>query len=159
MAAVGASQRKELRVLFEELDRNGDGTLSPFEVATLLRACGEKVTEYDISDLFAKIDVGASGGDGRIDFDEFCVMMAREYTSGAAAAGQRRESLLGNTGIVELEGTFGELDRDGDGRLSAHDLAGGLGITSSEAEEMIREVDSEGRGSISKRDFIQAMSP
>ncbi|KFP03964.1 Troponin C, skeletal muscle, partial [Calypte anna] len=52
--------------------RNADGFIDAEELAEILRATGEQVTEEDIEDMMKDSD---KNNDGRIDFDEFLKMM------------------------------------------------------------------------------------
>lgn len=122
------------------------------EAAELLQAAGVKATEFDVADHLARI------GAEEVSREAFAVLVARDYADSRQALRHRRESLLGTSGLAELERAFRELDRDGDGRLGERDLAEALGVCEAEARQMVREVGS-GGGFISMAEFVQALSP
>lgn len=62
----------DLRVAFNDLDRNGDGQLSVSELKRALRALGDRHSDRDIDELVHKAD---TDGDGQVSFEEFVALM------------------------------------------------------------------------------------
>ena len=58
---------EEMQRIFKRFDANGDGKISPAELADALRTIGSTATE-EIQKRMGEID---TDGDGFIDYDEF----------------------------------------------------------------------------------------
>ena len=59
----------ELRTAFNQLDTNGDGTLSKDELKGLLQGIDAELQDAIVEEMMNKAD---KNGDGKIDFEEFC---------------------------------------------------------------------------------------
>lgn len=195
-SSLSASQLSQLRTVFSKADRTGAGSLSAAQVASLLRVAlgggddtangGAGISELEVQDLLSEVDVGADGGEGRCDFDEFCHLFSRRFAApaaqvtagsdpdasssgaggadGGALSGSASASLLGPAELAELKSAFAALDIDGDALLSARDLQVAFAqigdvYALDEIEQMVREVDSTARGRITLADFLAALSP
>ena len=203
---LSESQLLSLRSLFNKADRSGNqcGSLSAAQVSTLLRiALGEgshasssnnskgvgskstvskgppaAVSEIEIRDLLAQVDLGEDGGEGRCDFDEFVNLFTREYFASSSSSGgvsgfdggdedennSHRVNFLSTAELQELKTTFQQLDRDMDEKLGVKDLIQAFAsigdvYSMDEMEDMIREIDLTGQAKISLADFLAAMSP
>ena len=60
---------EELREAFEVFDKDGDGHISPQELASIMQALGENLNEKDILVMIQEAD---DDGDGNIDFEGIC---------------------------------------------------------------------------------------
>lgn len=191
---LSASQLSQLRTVFSKADRTGAGSLSAAQVASLLRVAlgaadgttngaAAGISELEVQDLLSEVDVGADGGEGRCDFDEFCHLFSRRFAApavqmaagsdpdagaagadGGALSGSASASLLGPAELAELKSAFAALDIDGDALLSPRDLQAAFArigdeYALQEIEQMVREVDSTNRGRITLADFLAALSP
>jgi len=65
---------EENREAFKVYDRNGDGFISHAELAHVMTNLGEKLTDAEVDEMMREADLN---GDGRIDFQEFVIMMAK----------------------------------------------------------------------------------
>lgn len=135
----------ELKQAFFLFDKNGDGTISESELASVLENLGQKPTEEEIKDMMREVD---ADGNGEIDFDEFVTMMSQKMQS------QDKDE--------EIKEAFKVFDRDGDGKISKHELylvmkALGENLTEDEVEEMIKEADINGDGEIDFFEFKEMM--
>ena len=79
----------------------------------------------------------AASGNGKIDFEEFVMMMAKQQCLGPE----------------ELEQAFRMFDKDGDGFIDARELRHlltnlGEKLSEQEVDEMIAEVDIDGDGKV-----------
>merc|ERR1719420_1125690 len=70
---------EELREAFEVFDKDGDGQITPQELAAIMRALGENLNENDILTMIQEAD---ADGDGNIDFEEFKKLMAEDAILG-----------------------------------------------------------------------------
>merc|ERR1719192_2469207 len=70
---------EELREAFEVFDKDGDGQITPQELAAIMRALGENLNEDDILTMIQEAD---ADGDGNIDFEEFKKLMAEDTILG-----------------------------------------------------------------------------
>lgn len=136
------------------------------------------ISDMMIQDLLSEVDVSADGGNGRCDFEEFVHLFSRRFDApadstttgeGSAAAGgngssSSSSSLLSSSELTELKSAFRALDLDGDSFLSSSDLRSafasiGDDYSDDEMRQMIKEMDSTGKGRIKLEDFLAAMSP
>jgi Ca2+-binding EF-hand superfamily protein len=124
---------------FRIFDTDGSGAISPAELAVVMRSLGQSPTDAQVRGLIEEVD---TDGSGHIDFGEFTTLMLARY-------GDRRS---------RLELAFAVFDRDGSGRITAEEMGGVMsqvGLTARELDEMIKEVDVDGDGSIGFDEFCQ----
>jgi calcium-dependent protein kinase len=131
---------KELKKVFQALDKNGDGRLSKEELMEGYKSTlGALDLEKKIIDVISKVD---SDGNGFVDYTEFI------------QATLHNEIL---TSTKNLQAAFRAFDRDGSGRISASELRMLLsdGALSEEALwiDVIKEVDQNGDGEIDLKEF------
>eukprot|EP00483_Globobulimina_turgida_P009798 UN09817 len=69
----------ELREAFEVFDKDGDGQITPQELAAIMKALGESLNEQDILTMIQEAD---ADGDGNIDFEEFKKLMEEDTILG-----------------------------------------------------------------------------
>ncbi|MEM7444358.1 MAG: EF-hand domain-containing protein [Pseudomonadota bacterium] len=76
LASLQGDADSRLRVAFELLDENHDGTLSRDELKRLI--CRFGLTSEELDMVFAEAD---ENGDGLIDFDEFCRLIPHDHAN------------------------------------------------------------------------------
>ncbi|KAK6734756.1 hypothetical protein RB195_018134 [Necator americanus] len=135
-------RESELREMFKEFDKNGDGKITKEELELALLQLGEKPSNSKIDAIISQAD---TDGNGCIEIDEFLQAL--------------RKQLLSPREERELREVFGVFDKDGDGLISTQDLKSvmlSLGETLSEdaAREMIKEGDVDHDGMINFHEFI-----
>ncbi|CAG5122912.1 unnamed protein product, partial [Candidula unifasciata] len=140
-------QISEYRDLFDAIDKNRDGVITSNELGEAMRAVGQNPSAAELQKMIAKADVN---GDGKVDFQEFSIMMARQkkYSS--------KEE--------ELRDVFKFVDIDGSGSISADELQQmmvnlGERVTKEEVMDMMREIDMDGDGQIDVDEFVKIMLP
>ncbi|KAI4326564.1 hypothetical protein MLD38_031866 [Melastoma candidum] len=149
MAATLDDQLSQLREIFSRFDMDSDGCLTILELAAFLRSIGLKPTGDQVHVLLANVD---SNGNGLVEFDELVrAMMPREM---------KRKFQVNRR---QLLGMFRSFDRDGNGYITAAELAGAMAkmgqpLTYKELREMIMEADEDGDGVISFDEFTAMMA-
>lgn len=68
-------EEEELRQAFRVFDKSGCGYITPSDLRAVLQNIGEDLTEEEIDEMIAEVDID---GDGRIDFEEFIACMRSE---------------------------------------------------------------------------------
>jgi len=141
-----------LRLVFEEVDRDGDGTLDAQELGAFVA----KMTETLGAEGAARLGLGGAGGevdpqevlsqldtngDMRVDLDEFI------------AAALDRSSYLREENVAAA---FAQLDADGSGAISADNLAQHFGSLE-HAREAIELYDLDGNGELDIEEFRQML--
>ena len=71
---VTEEQKTEYREAFALFDKNGDGTITVFELGTVMKSLGTNPTDSELQDMINEVD---ADGNGTLEFDEFCQLMAR----------------------------------------------------------------------------------
>ena len=70
MSKLSEDQVAELKKAFQVMDANGDGVVTKEELTNLLKGLGEDVTDEVVDEM---IKIADTNGDGKIQFEEFCV--------------------------------------------------------------------------------------
>ena len=107
-----------------------------------MRSIGQNPTEDEILNHIVEYD---TNGDGTIDFDEFCEMMLKQSKD------------IDQT--VEIREAFKIFDRDGNGYIDAKELKDvvtrmGECLTAEEADEFLREADTNEDGKLDYNEFL-----
>ncbi|RDX74727.1 putative calcium-binding protein CML15, partial [Mucuna pruriens] len=141
-------QVNQLREIFGRFDMDSDGSLTTLELAALLRSLGLKPTGEQVQALLSNMD---SNGNGKVEFDELVRTILPDINT---------QILLNQEQLLEVFKCF---DRDGNGYISAVELAGAMAkmgqpLTYRELTEMIKEADMDGDGVISFAEFASIMA-
>jgi len=72
-------EEEELRQAFRVFDKSGCGYITPSDLRAVLQCMGEDLTEEEIDEMIAEVDID---GDGRIDFEEFITCMRSDEDDG-----------------------------------------------------------------------------
>merc|ERR1712088_822872 len=139
-------QIAEFKEAFSLFDKDGAGTITTKELATVMRSLGQNPTEAELQDMINEVDVD---GNGSIEFEEFLVMMSKKVKE--------------NESNDDIKEAFRVFDRDGDEFISAEELGQvmstlGENLTQEEIDEMIREADLDGDGRVCYEEFATMMS-
>ncbi|KAH6807181.1 EF hand calcium-binding protein family [Perilla frutescens var. frutescens] len=141
-------QLQQLKEIFDRFDMDKDGSLTLLELAALLRALGLKPTGDQIHSISTSMD---ANGNGSIEFDELVETILSDINE---------QVMLNQDRLMEV---FKAFDRDGNGFITAAELAGqmakmGQPLTYHELTEMIQEADANGDGVISFNEFASIMA-
>lgn len=152
MGDSGKAQLNEQQIaIFKEafslFDKDGGGTISNQELGAVIRSLGQDATEAELQEMIAEID---QDGNGEIDFDEFCALMAKKL-------------MEGNDTDEELQQAFKIFDRDGNGLISVAELkhimaALGEKLTDEEANETMKDADLDHDGHLNYEEFVKLMT-
>ncbi|XP_057438366.1 probable calcium-binding protein CML15 [Lotus japonicus] len=147
MSELQVDQLGQLREIFARFDMDSDGSLTILELAALLRSLGLKPSGDQIHMLLTNMD---SNANGFVEFHELVDAILPDISA---------ETLLNQELLL---GVFKCFDRDGNGYISAAELAGamakmGHALTYRELTEMITEADTDGDGVISFNEFAIVM--
>jgi calmodulin len=128
-----------LRELFNLFDEDGNGVITVNEVIPIMDMLGD-IPNEDV--LFSDYDID---GSGFIDFAEFLMTVSK-----------RIKNLIP---IEELNEAFTVFDKNGSGQVNFSELKHvlmnmGEKLSETEVDEMIREADTDGDGSISFDEFL-----
>ncbi|TKW17341.1 hypothetical protein SEVIR_5G359900v4 [Setaria viridis] len=138
-------QIAEFKEAFSLFDKDGDGCITTKELGAVMRSLGQNPTEAELQDMITEVD---SDGNGTVDFPEFLGLMARKMRDSDSEE--------------ELREAFRVFDKDQNGFISAAELRhvmANLGerLADAEVDEMVREADVDGDGSINYDEFVKVM--
>lgn len=141
-----SSQIKELRRTFDEIDTDGSGTLSRKELRRAFRDLDIRINDNEIDIVLNQMD---SNDDGRIGFEEFAKVMAKNYYKKHTKD--------------EIKEAFRKYDINNSGYISAEELRVVLSkmhrfYTREEMENMIKRVDRNKDGLIGIEEFADLMN-
>lgn len=137
---ISANDTKDLREVFRNMDKNGDGKLSKEELLDeYLKIMGESEAKEEVDRIMKEVD---SDNNGFIDYSEFL-------------KGSLDSSKV--LSIQNLKLAFQMFDQDGNGTISASELRkviAGKGLADNKIwNEIIMEVDQNGDGEIDIAEF------
>lgn len=147
-SSLDQEQLAELKEIFCRFDRDNDGSITELELGSLLRSLGLKPNAQQVEALTQRAD---TNNNGLIEFQEFVDLLAPELSKNSPYS----EDQLG--------ALFRAFDRDGDGFITAAELAHsmarlGHALTVQELTEMIKEADTDGDGRISYSEFAAVLT-
>ena len=139
-----------MKEAFNLFDKDGGGTISAPEMRQCLRSIGQNYSEYEVKKMIDEID---QDDNGEIDFDEFCMLMAKNMSEGGN----------GNAKLIDLFDCF---DRDGEGSIDVDEFMNtmyilsnmGEAMTDEEVKEMFVEATPSRNGVLTKDEFIAMMT-
>ncbi|KYC35411.1 histidine kinase [Scytonema hofmannii PCC 7110] len=119
----------------------GSGAISTEELGQVMRSLGQSPSDTELRDTIKEVDVDLSGS---IDFEEFKALMVSKQ-------GDRNS---------RLKLAFSVFDENGSGEITTdemHSVMSKFGLTDEELDEMVKEVDHDGDGSIDFEEFCKLM--
>ncbi|XP_072841479.1 calcium-binding protein 4 [Pogona vitticeps] len=141
----------ELLDAFKEFDTDQDGYISYKDLGECMRTMGYMPTEMELIEISQHIKMRMGG---RVDFEDFVEMMAPKL----------REETAHMVGVRELKIAFREFDTDGDGMISLAELRQavtallGEQLNAQEVDEILKDVDLNGDGSVDFDEFVMMLS-
>lgn len=133
---------KRLRELFSAMDTNADGRIDSHDLHNALAKVGAAIDEAEMQGLFHASDID---GSGQIDYEEFIAAMLDSNRVSRRPEACRK--------------SFEELDKDGDGFITAEDIVRVMprGSSIELAREIVSEVDQSKTGKVDYNDFKAMM--
>ncbi|KAF8705086.1 hypothetical protein HU200_031348 [Digitaria exilis] len=147
----------EMQKVFSRFDADGDGLISPSELAAVNRAITPPPTSSHAGrEVAAMMDELDTDRDGYVDLGEFAAFHDRCAAGRGDGGGGELEA--------ELRAAFDVYDVNGDGRITAAELGKvlaqiGEGCSAEECERMIANVDVDGDGCVGFEEFKKMMAP
>ncbi|CAI9098832.1 OLC1v1035552C1 [Oldenlandia corymbosa var. corymbosa] len=150
------AQKDELQEAFSSFDKDGDGSITPDELGSLMRLFGLNPSEAEVGDMLQKVstarkerlaafnihDVSPDDQSVKIDFMEFLELMKQKTTD------------------LEFE-FFNQIDEDRDGYISTDQLMRALVEIQipivAEVQGMMNQVNSELGGKIGFNEFVKLL--
>ncbi|XP_075403644.1 calcium-binding protein 4-like [Tenrec ecaudatus] len=148
---LGPGELEELQAAFQEFDTDQDGYIGYRVLGACMRTLGYMPTEMELIQVSQHIKMRMGG---RVDFEEFVELMAPKL----------REETAHMLGVRELLVAFREFDRDRDGRITVAELRQaapallGEPLEGPELDEMLRELDLNGDGTVDFDEFVRMLS-
>merc|ERR1711988_440295 len=139
-------QKEEFKQAFYAFDDDGGGTIGKEELAQLLDALGENLTDEEVGAMMREVD---QDGSGVIDFDEFLGMM--------------KKKMMNENWEDEIRDAFNLLDKDGSGLVSASELRHVVTdfcgkLTAEDVNEIMVDADVNADGQLDYHEFLRLMT-
>ncbi|KAL5568253.1 hypothetical protein UlMin_024828 [Ulmus minor] len=139
----------ELREIFRSFDRNDDGSLTQLELGSMLRSLGLRPSSDQLEALTREAD---RNHNGLVEFSEFVALVEPELVPASSPYGEEQLRMI-----------FRMFDRDGDGYITAAELAHsmaklGHALTAEELAGMMKEADTDGNGRVDFEEFGRAIT-
>ncbi|XP_066517030.1 calcium-binding protein 2 isoform X2 [Hoplias malabaricus] len=141
----------ELAEAFKEFDYDQDGYLNYKDLAECMRTMGYMPTEMELLEIIQQIKMRLGG---LMDFDDFCELMGPRMMTETAHM----------LGLKELKCSFNQFDTDGDGKITPDEMKEavktllGEKLKKGELEELLKEMDLNGDGTVDFDEFVMMLS-
>eukprot|EP01043_Picozoa_sp_COSAG02_P046739 COSAG02_NODE_4402_length_5402_cov_2.660947_1_plen_1328_part_10 len=172
-AEAALAETERLRALFDEMDADKAGSLSPGEVKVLLENIGFKLSKKKLAKAFEVMD---ADGSGQIDFEEFIAwhdslteeereelrLMADQARQASVDEADRKEQAKVATAAEKkrMRAVFNKMDDDGSGELDRGEIRTlltklGLKLNKKKQDKAFKAMDADGSGEISFDEFFE----
>jgi len=137
---------EEIQRIFNDFDKNKDGTICVSELEEALKNLGCRTKESDLKELLKEFDKDDSG---ILEFNEFCQIVSAQMTDSSS------DEFLAEA--------LRAIDTNGDGIIPCSDLISlltvvGPRLSMEEVEEIIKEIDPKNEGFIRYKDLLKNKS-
>ena len=140
-AEVPQKKLNKYKEAFNKYDKDSSGTLSVNEIQKIAKDLGYPMTKEEVQEVFTEV-----GGDGKIDFDEFVILM---------------EEYIQSLGEDELIKAFKDYDKNNTGKMTVRDFKyiltnyGDDILNEREADDLFRESGLNDKDYVQYEDFIK----
>ncbi len=137
--AIAHEEVEKLWKAFKVFDADGSDAISAKELGQVMRSLGQNPTDTAVRNMMKEVDLA-----DRLDFEEFKALMVAKQDDPRS----------------NLKLAFSVFDEDGSGQITANEMRSVMskfGLTDSELDEMLKEVDNDGDGSINFDEFCCLM--
>ncbi|EXB56236.1 Calcium-binding protein CML38 [Morus notabilis] len=143
---VESQQQQQLRMVFNYMDEDGDGKISPVELRSCVGAAGGQLSREEAEAAVACSD---KDGDGHLGFEEFCSLMETSHETEEEKVKELREAFGMYAAAMEECITPGSLRR----------MLGRLGESRSleDCKAIVRVFDLNGDGVLTFDEFALMM--
>ncbi|KAK2865812.1 hypothetical protein Q7C36_001868 [Tachysurus vachellii] len=148
---LSQTELDELAEAFKEFDYDQDGYLNYKDLAECMRTMGYMPTEMELLEIIQQIKMRLGG---LMDFDDFCELMGPRMMVETAHM----------LGLKELKCSFKQFDTDGDGKITLDEMKEavrtllGEKLKKGELEEILKEMDLNGDGTVEFEEFVMMLS-
>lgn len=137
---------EEAERIFNQFDKNKDGTISVSELEEALKLLGCRVKDSEVLEMVKEFDKDASGN---LEFKEFCQIVSAQINESSS-----------DEFLAEALRT---IDTNGDGIIPCTDLISlltsvGPRLSMEEVEEILKEIDPKNEGFIRYNDLLKNKS-
>jgi Ca2+-binding EF-hand superfamily protein len=152
--ANSAAQRH--KDIFQKLDTNRDGKIDESELKTAVTAAG--ITN-DIKSFLKEVDTNGDGTIEEKENDAFLIKMEGRKNAGGPPPGSPPHGggvgMKSGSASESADKVYDVLDTNKDGKVSLQELMAAMGAdeTETDASNLLKQVDSDSDGSISKAEF------
>ncbi|XP_043531520.1 caltractin-like [Chiloscyllium plagiosum] len=141
-----AQDIRDLRLVFDTTDTRNAGYLNSNEVCTALQTLGFLVNQHDLKKTMRNLKLSKEEG---VSFSDFLQIVMEHQ-------GDSRDT------YEEIKLGFSLFDCDGDGKITFDNLkdackSAGVHFSHHDLREMIKEVDTNGDGTVDMEEFINLM--
>ena len=141
----------DVKELFAAFDEDGSGEISRREFSDGLRSLRIGLSERQVDEMIKQMD---KDGDGRVSCKEF----TEQFGGGLENLREQMQNLFLEHN-VDVRHVFLDMDNGGAGEVSRRQFEDGLrqlqiGISDSQIEGMLGQIDKDGDGSISVHEFV-----
>jgi calmodulin len=143
--ALTQTMVRELEEAFFLFDYDKDGKITTREVGAAVRSVGLNPTELELKAIINDV----TGIGGTVDVQTLCQIIPKHV-----------KDL--KTSPEELKDAIAVFDKQGNGQIAVHDLKMSLTtlgerLTDEELDELIREVDTDGEGTVRADDIVRVL--
>lgn len=121
--ALSKEEEEEFKAIFRSIDVDGSGSVSPQELANLMRTLNLNVSEREVRALVKEID---ENGDGNIQFEEFIGVLSRKANVSYTAQDVKKAfSIIAGAehqGMISLDVLKETLRRHSNGALTREQI-------------------------------------
>jgi calmodulin len=154
--ALSARDIQEFREIFNLIDTDGSGCISPEELGALIEQVGLKISQEELDELVKEIDVD---GSGEIDFQEFLETMSRDinpsYSPGEVCRAFKMFARSAPAGLIKIKDLQEALQVYLHGKVEQHEIHA---VLKAFEDSLVKMPDNE-ESYFNYMDYVNLMMP